>query len=176
MGKLGGFERLAEDEADFARSRVLRLRDMAVGDSPIEQLFHAALFAVAARGLFSINAVGRRVPRFSMEQQWDAMSLIDPLHSCAVIEPQVTIAGWRVDFVIHYWGYDPENNSVARRIIVECDGHDFHERTKAQAARDRSRDRAAQHEGIPIYRFTGSELWADPVACAEEVLLFMERA
>lgn len=39
--------------------------------------------------------------------------------------------------------------------VIECDGHEFHERTKRQAARDRSRDRAIQAFGYRIFRFTG---------------------
>ncbi|WP_155773741.1 hypothetical protein [Methylorubrum extorquens] len=60
------------------------------------------------------------------------------------VEPQVLIAGWRVDFLIHY----PDRASVEsklNRLIVECDGHDFHERIKAQATRDRSRDHLVQY-------------------------------
>lgn len=57
--------------------------------------------------------------------------------------------------------------------IVECDGHDFHERTKEQAKRDRSRDRAFQSAGIPVFRFTGSEIYADSLKCAREVEIFL---
>ena len=49
-------------------------------------------------------------------------------------------------------------------IAVECDGHEFHEKTKQQAARDKARDRD---------RFTGSEIWKDPGACADEVLVHL---
>jgi very-short-patch-repair endonuclease len=59
--------------------------------------------------------------------------------------------------------------------MTRCDGHAFHERTKEQAKRDRSRDRGAQLHGLPIFRFTGSEIWNDPMGCADEVLEFMER-
>lgn len=57
--------------------------------------------------------------------------------------------------------------------IVECDGHDFHERTKEQAQRDRARDRAFQAAGIPVFRFTGSEIYASPTKCAREVKRFL---
>lgn len=43
-------------------------------------------------------------------------------------------------------------------IAVECDGHEFHERTKQQAAYDKSRDRDLLILGIPTLRFTGSEI------------------
>lgn len=55
------------------------------------------------------------------------------------------------------------------RAAVECDGHDFHERTKEQAARDRKRDRDLQAAGYLILRFTGSEIARDPSAVAREI-------
>jgi very-short-patch-repair endonuclease len=55
-------------------------------------------------------------------------------------------------------------------IVIECDGHDYHERTKEQAAHDRKRDRAMTEAGIVVLRFTGSEIWKNPFSCAEQVL------
>lgn len=56
-----------------------------------------------------------------------------------------------------------------RRLVVECDGHNFHERTKEQAAKDRARDRWLTSKDYDVFRFTGSELWRNPMACAEQV-------
>lgn len=53
-------------------------------------------------------------------------------------------------------------------FAIECDGHNFHEKTKEQAKRDKQRDRALQNEGYTIIRFTGSEIWESPVKCASE--------
>ncbi|MFC3229373.1 endonuclease domain-containing protein [Marinibaculum pumilum] len=55
-------------------------------------------------------------------------------------------------------------------VVVECDGHKFHERTKEQARRDRSRDRWMTSKGIKILRFTGSEIYRDADRCANEVV------
>ena len=60
--------------------------------------------------------------------------------------PQYRWEGRRVDFVLREYPFD---------IFIECDGHNFHERTKEQAARDRRKDRDSQREGKPILRFTG---------------------
>lgn len=75
----------------------------------------------------------------------------------------------RSDFAIF------EQGQPAPLMIIECDGHDFHERTKRQAARDRRRDRAFQAAGLPILRFTGSEIYADPCECAREVFRMLDR-
>lgn len=56
------------------------------------------------------------------------------------------------------------------QLAIECDGHDFHERTKEQAERDRSRDRALSKAGWLVLRFTGREIYRDALKCAEEVL------
>lgn len=81
-----------------------------------------------------------------------------------IIEYQKRELDWLADFVISVPTY------TDKKIIVECDGHDFHERTKEQAMRDRARDRAAQAAGYHMMRFTGAELFRDPLKCVRETL------
>jgi very-short-patch-repair endonuclease len=71
---------------------------------------------------------------------------------------QLILLKYRVDFAFE-----------AQKLIVECDGHDFHERTKEQATRDKRRDRDLLKLGWRTIRFTGSEIFKDPDACAKEV-------
>jgi very-short-patch-repair endonuclease len=93
-------------------------------------------------------------------------------HRAVSVQPQERVGNHRVDFRV---GLRTTHGPI--RIAVECDGHEFHERTKEQAARDKRRDRALIAEGYRVMRFTGSELFADPHACAEEVIeaLYRER-
>lgn len=171
---LFGVERLALAAAEDAYREVYRLFEAVPGTTPIEKLFCAALWSLVHRGDRALNDLFWINQRFPLEQAIGEETARGSFRMSAYVEPQVLIAGWRVDFLIHY----PDRasfESKLNRLIVECDGHDFHERTKAQAARDRSRDRLAQHNGLPIFRFTGSEIWRDPATCADEVLRFMER-
>lgn len=55
-------------------------------------------------------------------------------------------------------------------LAIECDGHEFHDRTKQQAAYDRARDRELLHNHITTIRFTGSEIFHSPERCAAEAL------
>lgn len=55
------------------------------------------------------------------------------------------------------------------KIALECDGHEYHERTKEQAARDRSRDRALQLKGWVVLRFTGSEINRSSARCVRQI-------
>ena len=84
-----------------------------------------------------------------------------------LITPQFKWQGYRIDFC-----FRPRRlpNSM---FFVECDGHDFHERTKEQAERDRSKDRAIQAANIPILRFTGREIWRGPAQVAMEIFNFI---
>ena len=54
-------------------------------------------------------------------------------------------------------------------LAIECDGHDFHDRTKQQAAYDRSRDRELLLRNVVTIR-TGSEIFHSPERCAAEAL------
>lgn len=76
---------------------------------------------------------------------------------------------YRADFLITVEDYSFDTHEFNRLaiLVVEVDGHDHHERTKEQAAYDRKRDRAMLREGIPVMRFTGSEVFRD----AHEVAL-----
>lgn len=83
------------------------------------------------------------------------------------IEPQKKVEKFVVDYVISVLD---EKSGRRYYLAVECDGHDFHERTKEQAKKDRSRDRRLQELGFTVYRFTGSEIHNDPIKCAEAIL------
>jgi len=92
------------------------------------------------------------------------------------VHTQHKIGNFRVDFLINAreeHEFRNEKKSFAASVIVECDGHDFHEKTKEQALRDKSRDRALQQFGHKVFHFTGSEIWNDPFTCAIEILEFL---
>jgi very-short-patch-repair endonuclease len=144
-------EKMAED-AEFA---FIGLSDMAGRgnsrglESPIERIFDVAIWMYARHASPYFRDIGSN-------EKADNEELL-------VVEHQVQILDYRVDFLIY-----PAVKGV-RAIVVECDGHDFHERTKEQAERDRSRDRRLQEAGYVVFRFTGREIYRDPFKCAEQV-------
>jgi very-short-patch-repair endonuclease len=85
--------------------------------------------------------------------------------------PQYEVGPYRVDFLLHF----NEREDIA--VAVEIDGHDFHEKTREQAERDKKRDRYFAQIGMPLLRFTGREVWRDPRACVREaVTLLLKKA
>ncbi|MGB9660700.1 MAG: endonuclease domain-containing protein [Moorellaceae bacterium] len=111
-------------------------------ESPIEQLLACALLAVGK---------GRNLD-FWIQPQYE-----------------VVVGGvrYRIDFCVHL--ADKEPSEYSKKLLIECDGHDFHEKTKEQAARDKQKDRKLMLAGYKVVRFTGHEIWSDPFKCAREV-------
>lgn len=141
-------------------------------ETPIESLFFTALWMACKFDGTEIDGIMYVEDKETLERLQSSGRYDTQL----IVEFQQQLGDWRVDFIIHFFdaGY-PNRSQKWTRLIVETDGHDFHERTKAQAARDRKRDRLSQHQGLPVLRFTGSDLWADPWSCATEVIAWAQK-
>lgn len=94
----------------------------------------------------------------------------NPFHGY-FISPQHVIDRYRVDFLFGF-GKRPELENC---VVIECDGHDFHDRTPEQAARDKSRDRDLHGHVMAVLRFTGREIYRDPSGCWIEALNVLGR-
>jgi hypothetical protein len=176
-----GFELLAQQATDGITDWINENKEACPGDSPIEKLLYCAIVlsfnhepSCRLHGVYTVSD-STRAALLSTET-WARQHLL--------IEPQAHVDGWRVDFLIRAWtggavwtpGVGRQDGKPRwRSLVAECDGHDFHERTKEQAARDRARDRGVAAKGYDVFRFTGSELWRDPMGCAEQVLNWAER-
>jgi len=126
-------------------------------ESPIERALLAGIVTVASRG--GIPAV------FKLRDK--DINLTVAAGTPMIIWPQYHVCAHRTDFMIEFGRV---------KAVVECDGHDYHERTKKQAERDRGLDRAFQREGFRVFRFTGSEIWEGPEACAAALIRDMQSA
>lgn len=135
-------------------------------ESPIEQLFLACMVYLGWE--FSVDRT--QWESFLSQLRTRGLSagkipsiLIHPDAGwmCA-IQPTFDIRGRKTRFDFAFLSY-------GGWFAVELDGHEFHEKTKSQAQRDKSRDRRSAAEGWITLRFTGSEVFADPDACLSEL-------
>lgn len=62
-----------------------------------------------------------------------------------------------------------------RKIIIECDGHEFHQKTKEQVVKDNEREYDLKMAGYEIIRFSGSQIFNDPLKCAENAYIFITK-
>jgi very-short-patch-repair endonuclease len=126
-------------------------------ESPIERIMLAALMAASEeRHSEAFLEVFEGDPE-ACEKFLDDVIYSEHFH----VALQFPIGNYRADLCLGC--YD------GIKIAIECDGHDWHERTHEQAQRDRSRDRAIQCAGFIVLRFTGREIWRAPLGCAKQV-------
>lgn len=155
--------------------------------SPIESILLSAMLMVFSRSMYTI--------KMETDTNWPygMIHRAGNSPSSVMIKPQAAILRYTVDFLLikrvievnflpeAYRNGDPETrvimdrqladySRVTKHIVVECDGHDFHEKSKEQVAKDKKRDRDIQKEGYKIFRFSGSEINKDSVSCAYEIL------
>jgi very-short-patch-repair endonuclease len=152
-----GLERFADAAAAEARGNFKSLAAaLAVRcGSPIEQRLAFAITVV-------FRTYGVEAPWRIEDHAWDRYGSDEPATGLYL---QANVGKYRPDFL-----FDIRRRGQHRRaLVIECDGHNFHERTKEQAARDRSRDRWMVSEHITVLRFTGSEIWRDAEECADQV-------
>lgn len=158
----------------------------------IEQAWGKCESSIEAPMLFAFSIVGR-------ELGWAVMfktdgyvegDCEDDSPDVLIIEPQAQLGEHRVDFLLSFRTSGPDFDRPTRasdgstipgvkeaekKMIVECDGHDYHDRTKDQAKKDRSRDRFLQSLGYRVFRYTGSEIWRDVFNCVYEALTTLSR-
>ncbi len=133
--------------------------------SPIEALMGAALAA--------------EMPKLGGSIKVPALSIL-PMKLDDVTWPE--IEGFHAFHQVRYEPYVADflvNAKIAGmpvQAVIECDGHDFHERTKEQASHDKARDRRFQALGLMVLRYTGSDIHADPEQCAHDALSTIAKA
>lgn len=168
---------LGEHTADFLRRYLEATRPWVPVDemceSPIEKALFVQLLTQGFRFGYEVM-VGQegRSPHFDDGgvAGGHAVHIGGYAPDALFVWPQVDVGKYRADFVVEH-AFEYRGNREQRAVAaIECDGHDFHERTKQQAARDRKRDREFQRIGLPVLRFTGSEIWKDAARCAFEVI------
>lgn len=157
----GGWDKLLQDITTSVEGTLEDWKESPRGGTPIERLFLQSLVWYTKLEGMDFGSVLNCSP-----EEWRESPGFDPISMPLFVRSEVQLPFGRVDFLIAAEGLEPRR---FRQLIVECDGHAFHERTKEQAAKDRNRDREAVLAGYDVFRFTGSELWRDPWGCAAKV-------
>lgn len=124
----------------------------ALCESPIERSMLAALITGAWSGFGTIPPrVHNGMNKEEMLPKGDV-----------VIVPQMAFLRYRLDFAVVL-----EIAGHQKIVAIECDGADFHNDYK----REKMRVDYLQSWGIPVFKFTGSEIHAEPLAAAHKAIL-----
>ena len=139
--------------------------------SPIEQVFYAAVCTLLETNYVAGGRVKGQASLAGMRDIW--------IESGIEIWPQTEIGPYRVDFVLSYKGEATLVDAVHSRtvpvkplkeIVVELDGHAFHDRDARQRSYEKKRDRFLQKQGYEVFHYTGSDVVKDPFGVAAECL------
>lgn len=144
------------EEEKFSLEMYQNMLDVGL-ESPIEDMFWVACHAQCAAHYQMVNPEPYRDK--------------DGINRAGIgiyIQPQFKVGKYRVDFLISQVGVGP--NDLLSPVIVELDGHDFHDKNKQQRSYEKARDRFLVKSGYRILHFTGSDVAADPFKVSHEAL------
>ena len=82
------------------------------------------------------------------------------------ILPQYQIDNFRVDFLLMVLYKDQDNIIVSPKLVLECDGFEFHDKTADLINKDKLRDEYLINKGFSVLRFSGKQLYHNPFECA----------
>lgn len=121
--------------------------------SPIEHLFYIALMAQCRAQCIKV-----------VRERPDPATV----RGLVCVEAQKQVGKFRVDFVVSQHRIGPDD--CCGPVVVELDGHAFHDKDKHQRAYEKGRDRFLVRSGFRVLHFTGAEVCADPFRVSFEVL------
>jgi very-short-patch-repair endonuclease len=145
--------------------RLMHLPCVAAGRSPIETMMGCALYYFAflesPLGPHGLSGDTCFSPDVDVPLESASRPRFDGFH----INYQVRVGRYVADFVVNM-RCGPKEIAAA----IECDGHDYHERTAEQAEYDRKRDRDFQARGLMVLRYPGAEITRAPIRAAKAAL------
>jgi very-short-patch-repair endonuclease len=121
-------------------------------DSPIEQIFFMALRLQCEEMGFEFTTS-------------EYFYYGNKFQFVLAVYPQKKIGKYKVDFFIKL-----TQGSGVTELIIELDGHEFHERDKQQRSYEKARDRFLINSGYKVFHYTGSDVVKKPQHVAYEVI------
>lgn len=126
--------------------------------SPIEQIFYVSFLLVSrqfpSNGRDWIEIIP--FPQYSVES--NGVSYVPDFSFFVVIK---TLG--------KHFGVDED--AYFSSVLVECDGHNFHEKTKQQVSNGNRKLNSLQQSGKTVIRLSGSDIFNNPIQCAYEAYL-----
>lgn len=138
-------------EAAIESASKMVFLDNSLWESPIERTLGTSLFMIGWNYMptFIFKSIGQPECFKAAYKRFSKSTGIESI----LIVTQQKIGKYRADFLI-----STKVGRSIKTVIVEADGHDFHQKTKQQVARDKKRDRFFASLGLQTIRFTGSEI------------------
>ncbi len=85
---------------------------------------------------------------------------------------QIEDKTYRADIYYTSESFMPNN---PYRLVIECDGHEFHEATKEQVAKRNDRDLDLKNAGYDVLHFSGSQIYNDPYKYSKKIGMYINQ-
>lgn len=159
---------MARVPSEYATNAVAcKLWSLVNDESPIEFILGQALF----HELSNLYA-DRHCWLYSSSDFAAKSQLLQQRRDLLILVPQLSINGiGNVDFAI----FAPDISVQDPLVVLEADGYAFHQQTAEQAGEDRRRERVLQRLGLPLLRFTGTEIVRNKPEVAWEIAAFVHQ-
>ena len=122
--------------------------------SPIEKIFAIAFYTVLNEHGFLENEIFSPIPQ---------------------AEISLDTKTYYADFLILAESFGQIKCENEFKLVIECDGHDFHEKTKEQVAYRNERDLELMSAGYDVMHFSGSQIYKDPYKIANQVYEYLSK-
>lgn len=91
------------------------------------------------------------------------VEILNDLNNITLVS-QPSVGKYRADFGLSY---------NKKRLLVECDSQQWHERTEKERRYEKERDRYIKKQGYEIFHYTGKEIMEDPIKTATEIIEYL---
>ena len=145
-------------------------------DENEEKLIQEATYCYGDNGLLKCESPIEEVMYLALVNLFQYFSIFQARYFVEITTQRVIETGsrtYRTDISVEVHDLKTLNLDTDQyrvfKFAVECDGHEFHEKTKEQVRNDRKRERFLMKNGYTVIRFAGSEIYDDAQKCALEV-------
>lgn len=139
---------------------VYEINDDILNLTPIEQILYISikLYELEQKN-FSLAYIDYQYPIYCNNKNYKADFFIDT----------ITICEWDKN----HQSKIPTDVELIKPIVIECDGYNFHN-SKQQMNNDYERENNLKIAGYDLIRFTGSQIYNDPMGCAKTIYDYVD--
>lgn len=132
---------------------------------------HPALSPIEEGLVHGLLVISMTDPAFRFVDLWSFRSETEYRVSIHVQHP---IDKYRADFALHLTA-ESGGRMLSEWFAIECDGYEFHHKTREQVTRDKARERVITSKGFRVLRFSGTEIHRGLADVMAEIFTLMNR-
>ena len=164
---MDGFIKITEDVIN--ENEPIEIRNMLAKD--VDECITANVSNFELRLLYSLIDCESPIEQ-SLSMGFEIYIYNPYIKDLTVIKQKDIIANgkkYRADFLIVV-NYKRKNGVEPKLFVIECDGYEWHQKSKQQVEKDNIRTRDLQKSGYEVIKFSGTEIYHRCDDCVKEII------